>query len=117
MINIIILSVALGLLYNVLTHKIVKLSLNSSDRDATQKMQISIVLLFLFALVAILLSRTVFRTHSKLNNKIVEYGLLFGGIVLILYTAINRWTIMTDITKLSIFIITFITLIWYCYKL
>lgn len=88
------------------------------NRDETLdvKMKNNAVFLIVGGIFGLCLSKIVVANTEKYNNKIVERGLFVGGLLLISFSVITNWEIMTDEIKLVSSGVGLLTLLWYSYS-
>ncbi|ATZ80341.1 hypothetical protein BMW23_0283 [Bodo saltans virus] len=92
-----LLSIPIAIIYNVVVSKITELA--TKDIIMKDKLQTVIIIDIISAIVAIALAYLFFE-NGKLKNKIIKYGLILGGLILITYTFICNWNNIDDTAKL-----------------
>lgn len=110
----IIISFIFAIIYVIFIHKtadVIFTNMNSND-----KYQYSLILFISVGIAGIVLAETVFTNNNILKNIIIKYGLIIGGIILLLYPTLTYWNKMTNQTKLIVAGVALAAIIWYCYK-
>jgi hypothetical protein len=109
-----ILSIPIGIIYNLLISKLgTMVTQNSEYKDKIQK---NLIIEIIGGIVALTFAFYIFGTGRKFENKIVKYGLTFGGALLLLYSVIYNWDTVEDGTKLFTLFGIMIFIIIYSYK-
>lgn len=107
--------IPIGIIYNVLCHKICEI-INSSF-EYREKIQRNLILTFVAGIFALVLAITVFNEHKKFKNRAIRIGLYIGSTLLLLHTLVYNWPVLENDTKLFIIITVLIGLIWYSYRI
>lgn len=109
----IILSIPIGIIYNLIVSKIGNMmTLNSSYKDKIKK---NLIVEIIGGIVALALAYFVFSSNL-FNNKIVKWGLIFGGFLLLIYSLVYNWDEIDDFVKLFLFFSAFTGTIIYSYN-
>lgn len=106
-------AVPLGVIYNVFIHKLTSVILSGMEYE--EKYQRSLILIFCAGIVGIIIAQIIFAKKSYYKNRPMRYGMIFGSVLLIIYSLITNWEKMNDNTKLILMGIIMMGLIWYCY--
>lgn len=109
----IILSIPIGIIYNLIISKIGNMM--TKDTIYADKIKKNLIVEIIGGIVALALAFYVFGT-DYFDNKIVKYGLIFGGILLLIYSLIYNWDEIDDYIKLFLFLSVFSGTIIYSYK-
>ena len=108
----IILSIPIGIIYNLIISKIGNMITdNLSCKDKIKK---NLIIEIIGGIVALALAYYVFSS-GMFGNKIVKWGLIFGGVILLVYSLIYNWDEIDDYIKLFIFFISFFGITFYSY--
>ena len=104
----IIIAIPIGLLYNLIIHKLCE-TLNTGT-SYSRKLQNNLIIIISFAIIAFIIAY-----HSK-KNKSLKYGLYFGSLLLFLHSFVYNWYSMSSDTKVIIAFFCFVCLIWYSFS-
>ena len=110
----IIISIPIGITYNVIIHKIGEIFNN--DMSYKDKIQRNLLLSFGGGIFGIIMAYVLFNDNGKYKNRAVMYGLYIGSALLLLHSIGYNWTLMENDTKFIIMITTLVGLIWYTYS-
>lgn len=110
----IIIGVPIGIVLNIFIHQLSYVLYN--DLPYKEKFQKSLLTLFIVGILSLTLAFTLFSNHSIYKNRIMKFGFITGGALLIFYSIFYNWSKMEDWTKLIIFGLILGGLIFYCYK-
>ena len=109
----IILAFPIGAIYSLLINKLAEIvTKNDEMKDKVQK---SFVIEIFFGLLALVIGYIVFG-KGACENRIVKYGIWFGGVILLFYTMVINWEIIQDVTKFGLFCTGFVFLIGIAYQ-
>jgi hypothetical protein len=108
-----LLSVPIGIIYNLMISKLSNMI--TEDFSLKNKIKTDLLISIIAGVVALVLAFYVFG-NEKLENKIVKYGLAFGGGILLVYSTICNWDSLEDMTKLFFLFSIMIATILYSYK-
>jgi undecaprenyl pyrophosphate phosphatase UppP len=109
----IILSIPIGIIYNLIVSKIGNMmTQDSSYRDKIKK---NLIVEIIGGIVALALAYFVFSSEL-FNNKIAKWGLIFGGILLLIYSLVYNWDEIDDFVKLFLFLSAFTGTVVYSYN-
>jgi Ca2+/Na+ antiporter len=104
----IIVAVPIGLLYNLIIHKLCEtLNVNLSY---SQKIKNNLIIIISFSIIAFTIA---YHTNK---NKSLKYGLYFGASLLFLHSAVYNWHSMNNDTKMIVAFFCLICLIWYSFS-
>jgi len=106
--------VVLGFMYILLVNKLVEVVYKNSP--AKIRIQNELATYFIIGVISIIMAETVFSKYTRFNNQIVRKALIFGGSLMILYSTLINWDKLSEEIKLLIFVVVFISIIWYAYK-
>lgn len=109
----IILSIPIGLIYNLIVSKIGNML--TKDTIYADKIRKNLIIEIIGGIVALALAFYVFGTEY-FDNRIVKYGLIFGGFLLLVYSLIYNWDEIDDCIKLFLFLSAFTGTIIYSYR-
>lgn len=109
----IVMAVPIGIIYNVLTHKIGEIFNN--DMDYTDKVQRNLLLAYGSGIFALILALTIF-TRGAYKNRAIKFGLFIGAGLLIMHSLCYNWGIMDNDTKFIIMIVALASLMIYTYN-
>ena len=107
------LSIPIGLVYNMIIHKIGEIFNN--DINYRDKIQRNLLLSFGGGILGIILASFVFG-KGKYKNRAIKIGLYIGSVLLFFHSIGYNWTIMGNDTKFVIMLITLISLMYYTYS-
>lgn len=104
----VIFAIPIGILYNMLIHKICDTFNN--ELSYNEKMQKNLIIIFGGSLLAF------FIAYFNKKNKPLKYGLYLGALLLFAHSVIYNWYIMYNDTKIIVMSMCFLLLIWYTYS-
>jgi hypothetical protein len=104
----IIFAIPIGILYNMLIHKICDTFNN--ELSYNDRMQKNLIIIFGGCLIAF------FIAYFNKKNKSLKYGLYLGALLLFFHSVIYNWYIMYNDTKIIVMSLCFLVLIWYTYS-
>jgi hypothetical protein len=104
----IIIAIPIGLLYNLIVHKLCE-TLNVGT-SYSRKLQNNLIIIISFSIIGFVIAY-----HSK-KNKSLKYGLYFGSLLLFLHSFVYNWYSMSNDTKVIIAFFCFVCLIWYSFS-
>jgi hypothetical protein len=104
----IILAIPIGILYNLLAHKICDITNN--DLSYNDKIQKNLIIIFGGSILALIIA------YFNKKNKSLKYGLYIGAFLLFTHSVLYNWIHMYNDTKIIIMATCFLALIWYTYK-
>lgn len=113
--NIILIGVFI-LLYVLLANKIADI-LSNSIIDENQKLESYTMYIYFIGIMGIIIAY--FFIEDIANNKgnhIINKGLTYGSIILLLYTIFFYWDFLGDYSKLSLLIISIMGIVYYAYQ-
>ena len=110
----IILYSGIAIAYNLFVHNLA--SMTYEDLQYDEKQEGTLVLLVIFGIMGIAISKLFIEKKKKYKNSVVSKGLFYGGILLILTAIFSNWENMAEQIKFFIISIIFVYLIWYGYK-
>jgi hypothetical protein len=111
----------MGLVYSLLIGIFFNLLINKSSDILFEgypyknKVNNKIIFFLLSCIFGICLAFYLFKEGKQYENNILKNGLIFGSILLFVYTIVTYWKKMSDEIKLIINGFLFGALIWYCY--
>lgn len=109
----ILISVPIAIIYNLLVSKIINiLTVDYAQKDRIQK---ELLISVIAGVVAIAIGFIVFG-NEQIENKIVKYGLILGGGILLFYSTIYNWNTLEDLTKVLFLLGTLVVVILFSYK-
>lgn len=110
----IILALFFGIIYYFLVDKLVYTAVeNLFESNKYQKI---LIIIFILGLVGLITSLTLLQENRYLGNRPVRYGLMLGSVMLIFYSIISNWSKIDDYTKIMVFAILLISIIWFSYS-
>ncbi len=110
----IILYVSIALMYNIIVHNIA--SVAYKDQQYEEKHTNTIIMLILFGGIGIIISKLLTTKFPSYDNVYLNYGLYYGGILLILTAVFSNWNKITEEMKFIVLGLLFGVLIWFGYK-
>lgn len=109
----ILLSIPIGIIYNLIISKIGNMI--TDNLPCKDKIKKNLVIEIIGGIVALALAYYVFGSKT-FDNKIVRWGLIFGGVMLLVYSLIYNWDEIDDYIKLFIFFSLFFGITFYSYN-
>ena len=109
-----ILALFFGVVYYFLVDKLVYTFVDSMFEF--NKYQKILILIFVVGLAGLLISLTFLQNNKYFGNRSVRYGLMLGSAMLIFYSIISNWSKIDDYTKIAVFAILLISIIWFSYN-
>src|SRR3989338_3370049 len=110
----IIVSVIIGILYNIFVQKIGETF--SDNERYSEKTKRILVICFIGAIIGFLLAKTLFTSNKKFKNKIMRYGLYIGSALLLFQTLFCNWHMMDNDVKMFVLLIVMGIFIWIAYS-
>jgi hypothetical protein len=107
-------AIPLGIVVNLFVHLLASILTNDLPYD--EKFQRSLIIIFIFGLLSLTIALTLFRTSKQFKNSVMQYGLGFGGTMMLFYSTFANWAKMEDWTKLIVISTIVFGMIWYIYK-
>jgi hypothetical protein len=104
------------LLYILLANKIADI-LSGSNIDENEKLESYTMFVYFIGIMGIVIAY--FFIEDITNNKgnyVVNKGLTYGSIILLLYTIFFYWDYLGDYSKLSLLIISIIGIVYFAYQ-
>lgn len=104
------------LLYVLLANKIADI-LSNSIIDENQKLESYTMYVYFIGIMGIVIAYFFIEdiTNNK-GNHIINKGLTYGSIILLLYTIFFYWDYLGDYSKLSLLIISIIGIVYFAYQ-
>lgn len=84
-----VLGILIGIMYNISVIKTAGLIF--SDMDYDNRYQSTLIVCFLLGITAIVLALTLFNKGTRA----IKYGLIFGGVLLLIHSMVTNWDGMT----------------------
>ena len=109
----IVIALVIGFIYNLMIYKLEEIF--GADLEYDKKIQANLMISFAGGIIGLFLALYVFNEGSKYRNRPLRYGLYFGSILLLTYSAFYNWVTMTNDTKFVVMLITLFALIIYTY--
>jgi hypothetical protein len=109
----IIISVPIGIIYNIIIHKIGDMV--NENKEYKIKIQRNLIITFIGGVIAIILGYILFDKNKYLKNRAIRFGLYVGSLFLLTHTLFYNWNNLTNDTKLIIMTINLIILFWIAY--
>lgn len=103
------------LLYILLANKIADV-LSNSIMEENIKLETYTMYVYLIGIMGIVIAYFFIYDNSTKGNHIINKGLTYGGIILLLYTIFFYWDYLGDNSKLSLLIISIIGIVYYAYQ-
>lgn len=110
----ILLYFGIAITYNILVHNFA--SMTYKDLQYKDKHQNTIIMLIIFGVLGILISKLMDEKYKSFKNSYVSNGLYYGGVLLILTAVFANWEFITTEMKFFFIIALFGILLWYSYK-
>jgi hypothetical protein len=113
--NIIIIGI-FTLLYILLANKIAYI-LSNSIINENEKLESFVMYVYFIGIIGIIIAYFYIEDLEKnKGNYIINKGLTYGGIILLLYTIFFYWEYLGDYSKLSLLVISIISIVYYAYQ-
>jgi len=104
------------LLYILLANKIADIFSNSILNE-NEKLESYTMYVYFISIMGIVIAYFFIEDITKnKGNYIVNKGLTYGGVILLLYTIFFYWEYLGDYSKLSLLIISILSIIYYAYQ-
>lgn len=110
----IILGIIVGFLFYLLSFKLID-SIFENEKPA-DKIQKSVISLYIIAIIGITISNTVFTNNPKLKNDMMKYGIIIGSVGLLYNSLILNWDNLDNNNKLLLLGLNFGIILWYIYS-
>ena len=104
------------LLYILLTNKIADILSNSISDDNERLERYTMYIYFISIMGIIIAYFWIEDIKDNKGNHIINKGLTYGGILLLLYTIFFYWDYLGDYSKLSLLIVSIISIAYYAYQ-
>lgn len=104
------------LLYVLLANKVADI-LSNSIIDENEKLESYTMYIYFISIMGIIIAY--FFIEDVANNKgnnVLNKGLSYGGILLLLYTIFFYWDFLGDYSKLSLLIISIMSIVYFAYQ-
>ena len=104
------------LLYVLLANKVADI-LSNSIIDENEKLESYTMYIYFISIMGIIIAY--FFIEDVTNNKgnhVLNKGLSYGGILLLLYTIFFYWEYLGDYSKLSLLIISIMSIVYFAYQ-
>jgi len=111
----ILLAIPIGIVYNLAINKASEIF--NEGVIHKDKIQNNLIIEIISGIGIIILAMILFGEKSKMKNKIVKYGLYFGGGLLLFHALFCNWDTLENSTKLFMMFGILITMIMYAYQL
>ena len=111
--NIILISIFI-LLYVLLANKLADI-LSNSIVDENEKLESYTMYVYFIGIMGLVIAYFFIEDNNK-GNHIVNKGLTYGGVILLLYTIFFYWDYLGDYSKLSLLIISIIGIVYFAYQ-
>jgi hypothetical protein len=105
---------SIAIMYNLFVHNLA--SITYQDLQYEEKYNNSLIMIMVFGAFGIVASK-ILSKNKKYDNKYVNNGLYYGGILLMLSILVANWSDVSDELRLIMVASLFGVLIWYCYKI
>jgi hypothetical protein len=113
--NIIIISVFI-LLYILLANKITDILTNYICIE-NEKLESYIMYIYFIGIMSIVIAYFFIEDIERnKGNYIINRGLIYSGVILLLYTVFFYWEYLGDYSKLSLLITSIISIVYYAYQ-
>ncbi len=111
--NIILIGIFI-LLYILLANKLADI-LSNSIVDENEKLESYTMYVYFIGIMGLVIAYFFIEDNNNKGNHIVNKGLTYGGIILLLYTIFFYWDYLGDYSKLSLLIISITGIVYYAY--
>ena len=111
--NIILIGIFI-LLYILLANKLADI-LSNSIVDENEKLESYTMYVYFIGIMGLVIANFFIEDNNNKGNHIVNKGLTYGSIILLLYTILFYWDYLGDYSKLSLLIISIIGIVYYAY--
>jgi hypothetical protein len=108
-----IISIPIAIIYNLMISKLSNMI--TKDYGQKERIQRDLLISIICGILGIAIGYYVFGSE-KMENKIVKYGLMLGGSILLVYSAVYNWNTLEDLTKLLFLLGTLIFIIMFSYN-
>lgn len=108
-----VLSIPIAIIYNLMINKLSNMITNNYAQK--NKIQKDLIISIICGILGIAIGYYVFG-NEKIENKIVKYGLMLGGTILLVYSSIYNWNTLEDITKLIFLLGILVFIIFFSYN-
>jgi hypothetical protein len=112
--NIILIGIFI-LLYILLANKLADI-LSNSIVDENEKLESYTMYVYFIGIMGLVIAYFFIEDNNNKGNHIVNKGLTYGSIILLLYTILFYWDYLGDYSKLSLLIISIIGIVYYAYQ-
>lgn len=89
---------------------------NNSDADHIQSVGTYVMIIYFISIIGIVFSYLYFK-EDNVPDFIMKWSLNIGGILVLMYTVINYWNYLDDYAKCTLLISTFVSIVYYLYKI
>jgi hypothetical protein len=103
------------LLYILLANKLADI-LSNSIVNENEKLESYTMYVYFIGIMGIVIAYFFIEDNKNKGNHVVNKGLTYGGIILLLYTIFFYWDYLGDYSKLSLLIISIIGIVYYAYN-
>lgn len=110
----IVLYVSIAFVYNLFIHNLASISYKNLQYN--EKHECTIVMLVIFGVLGVVISKFVIESNKKYKNSVVSNGLKYGGILLLITAMFANWDNIAGEMKLLMMGGILGYLIWYSYK-
>ncbi len=101
-------------LYLLLINKVSDI-LTISISDENERLESYTMYIYFISIIGLVISYFWLENTNR-GNYIINKGLTFGGVIMLLYTMFNYWEFLGDYSKLSLIIISISFIAYYAYQ-
>jgi hypothetical protein len=103
------------LLYILLANKIADI-LSNSIMEENKKLETYTMYVYLIGIMGIVIAYFFIYDDINKGNHIINKGLTYGGLIILLYTIFFYWDYLGEYSKLSLLIISIMATVYYAYQ-
>jgi hypothetical protein len=102
-------------IYILLISKIAEV-MSFDEDDEKKSIGTYVMIIYFMSIIGIIFSYLFFK-ENNVPDFIMKWSLNIGGILMLIYTVTNYWNYLDDYAKCILLISTFISIIYYLYKI
>mgnify|MGYP000707656216 CR=1 FL=1 len=93
-------------------------STDENDQEVGQKQSVGtyVMIIYFISIIGIVFSYLYFK-EDNVPDFIMKWSLNIGGILVLMYTVVNYWNYLDDYAKCTLLISTFVSIVYYLYKI
>lgn len=115
--NVIVISI-ISFLYILMITKLAEIISSKYDEDENTQIGVYVMIIYFISIIGIIGGYIWLNDNKNKNtpNWIMRWSLSIGGILLLIYTIINYWDYLGDLSKLFLIFLSISCIIYYLYK-